>query len=451
MENQTKQTYKSVNYDNVDFSKMDKKKMFSVIVELIKENKMLLHNNTKLESEIKDIESKSKNGAKIEKVYEKKIDDVIAQLCPDLAALLDNDEKMSLDYKFASLVETIMSDKQKYISTITNLKEQVKNQKILLDEMKEKLIKMIENQRNIPTTDNLDDEDEDEVVEDKHQVELIREEQPVETNGDENEASSAPAITFKTIDINEMVAEFDDISAQIVLAIGSEGLSAYPEILEYVNDKLGSISDTRFENCFNKLATKQVIEVDQVSSFSKPRMRVASLTDSIGVTAFKQLSKGNTPVVSEKQKMIKENDNLNHGYSIKDTAKYLEGLSYENISIDRASNTIKFEGQRSWIPDIIAQNPITKRNEYFEIELGNHNQTNFEEKLTKANLKASILKIIVPNKSIKENLLQKVKTWKESKNVAPTINIYVMTFTELKNKENLVPASRVVVSDDEEE
>jgi hypothetical protein len=180
-------------------------------------------------------------------------------------------------------------------------------------------------------------------------------------------------------------------------------------------------------------------------------MRVASLTDSIGVTAFKQLAKGNTPVVSEKQKMIKENDNLNHGYSIKDTAKYLEGLSYENISIDRASNTIKFEGQRSWIPDIIAQNPITKRNEYFEIELGNHNQTNFEEKLTKANLKASILKIIVPNKSIKENLLQKVKTWKESKNVAPTINIYVMTFTELKNKENLVPASRVVVSDDDEE
>jgi S-adenosylmethionine:tRNA-ribosyltransferase-isomerase (queuine synthetase) len=157
MENQTKQTYKSVNYDQVDFSKMDKKKMFSAIVELIKENKMLLHNNTKLESEIKDIESKSKNGAKIEKVYEKKIDDVIAQLCPDLAALLDNDEKMSLDYKFASLVETIMSDKQKYISTITNLKEKEKNYKILLDEMKEKLIKMIENQRNILTTDNLDD------------------------------------------------------------------------------------------------------------------------------------------------------------------------------------------------------------------------------------------------------------------------------------------------------
>ena len=188
---------------------------------------------------------------------------------------------------------------------------------------------------------------------------------------------------------------------------------------------------------------------DKATTFSVPRgLRVVSLSKNIGNLVFKTIF-GNEAVLSEREKMIKENNNINHGYSILDTCSYLEELNYENIVYDRKANTIKFDGQRSWIPDIVATNPITNRTEFFEVELGTNNNTTIEEKLTKANLKASILKIIVPNKSTKASYISKVANWKNNKKNKPSIKVYVMTYTELRNKENLAPVTELMDEGDE--
>ena len=131
-----------------------------------------------------------------------------------------------------------------------------------------------------------------------------------------------------------------------------------------------------------------------------------------------------------------ENDNYEHGYNIKETCDVLrKNYGYEDVSMDRKTNTITVSNQNTWIPDIIAINPISKKKEYFEVEMGTHNTANFNFKLDKALLVTNELKIIAPNKIKADEILGKVRAWYNSKKNNPSIVVKVYTFVEFKRKE----------------
>lgn len=462
---------KVVKFDNVDFSKMSREKMFSTIVELIKEYKMLCQDLDKAHFEVEQARAKAGNVKKVEQMYESKLNSIIDRLTPNLSKELDSGKEMSVDEKIYSLIEEILTTKKAYVEEIVKNKETIKENKLLLDELKERLVEKIEECNNLNleldkkassvletnSRENSDLEVKSTSSEEKAEDDEVQETKPSKPESPvriieeiaKDEETKSEKITIQALNLNDLIDGFDEACRMILKAVGEEGLSSYPRILKYVADNSAGVSDSKIEISFNHLVDTKVLAQDKATTFSVPRgLRVVSLSENIGKLVYKTIF-GSEAVLSEREKMIKENDNINHGYSILDTCSYLEELAYEGISYDRSANTIKFEGQRSWIPDIIATNPITKRAEFFEVEMGTNNVATIEEKLTKANLKASVLKIIVPNKSTKATYISKVANWRNNKKNKPTIKIYVMTYTELRNKENLVPVTELTDEGDE--
>lgn len=86
--------------------------------------------------------------------------------------------------------------------------------------------------------------------------------------------------------------------------------------------------------------------------------------------------------IPEAFKFIKEHASLQHGYMIKDVAILIKQLElYDSISTSRRDNFIKLENNQAVIPDIIAV--CSDEVDYFEVECGNHNQTDFNDKCSK--------------------------------------------------------------------
>ena len=224
-------------------------------------------------------------------------------------------------------------------------------------------------------------------------------------------------------------------SLAVIKAVGIKGMSEFPEISRYVKEVDG-VSENRLETVVNNLEKEDIVEVERITTFQRNTgLRLIKLKDEIGYKLFKETFK-REPVKSEMQIIRAENDNYEHGYNIKETCDVLrKNYGYEDVSMDRKTNTITVSNQNTWIPDIIAINPISKKKEYFEVEMGTHNTANFNFKLDKALLVTNELKIIAPNKIKADEILGKVRAWYNSKKNNPSIVVKVYTFVEFKRKE----------------
>lgn len=141
------------------------------------------------------------------------------------------------------------------------------------------------------------------------------------------------------------------------------------------------------------------------------------------------------PVENEYQKLVREHGNAIHGYTIKDVAQILEDTGrYRTVSMSRRGNTITLPNGKVCIPDVVCCQPNSI--EYYEVECGNHHQSDFNDKCNKLKSITQNLYFVTQNKSDAENkIMPQIKNWiatcgKEQLRLSG-VTVYLTTITDL--------------------
>lgn len=153
---------------------------------------------------------------------------------------------------------------------------------------------------------------------------------------------------------------------------------------------------------------------------------------------------GKQPVVSERDVLIAQHDNLEHGFGIKCLKNIIENSgAYHDISMDRSENTVRLQDGTFYIADIVAKSKAKNGRSftaYFEYERGTHHQSDFSVKLNKAIRVTKFVDIVCPNATTVDVVKGKVSKWIESRGGAkglPNVRIRITTLYRLDGKKNI--------------
>ena len=117
------------------------------------------------------------------------------------------------------------------------------------------------------------------------------------------------------------------------------------------------------------------------------------------------------PAETEYQKVIREHGSAEHGYTILDAAQILKDTGkYRSVSTSRKGNTLRLSEDRSCIPDIVCC--LSNSMEYYEVECGNHHQSDFNDKCDKLKSITQNLFFVAPNKeTVEKKLKPQIEAW----------------------------------------
>ena len=117
------------------------------------------------------------------------------------------------------------------------------------------------------------------------------------------------------------------------------------------------------------------------------------------------------PAETEYQRLVREHENAEHGYIIKDVCQILKDTGkYRSVSMSRKGNHIKLPDNRSCIPDIVCC--MKNEMEYYEVECGNHHQSDFNDKCDKLKSITSNLFFVAPNReTVEKKLKPQIEAW----------------------------------------
>lgn len=166
--------------------------------------------------------------------------------------------------------------------------------------------------------------------------------------------------------------------------IVSQGISEEKTAKKAIIDKIilvlkDIVSDDAAWRYIKHLVALQLFHVQRIDTGYR-QFNVLLITE-IGRMLYMLHFRKKVPV-SEASNFIKEHASLQHGYMIKDASMLIKQLElYDTVTISRRDNFIRLENGRSVIPDIIAV--CSDEADYFEVECGNHNQTDFNDKCSK--------------------------------------------------------------------
>ena len=417
-------------YENVNFSKMSQKKLFEVINELLIELKKTRYSLNKYDTENIEFYESQKKAKSEKKDVEGNILFLARKISPTYNQL--NIENKTNNYAISEVIDMILKD---HLMMQRELQEKIldlEKQKVLDKKMLNELKNQLGDQRNQTFLENKDNDSKD--ISDSD-IEEFNDKVNITVEGSKTVYSSNEShVAIVAVDLDEARKTLGQTEWDIIEIMGKTGISLYPEILQKCIDEK-NYTESKVKTAYARLESLKVIATDQVQTAKVKRgVRISDLTSEIGQLLYKE--KFNTkPVESEKCRTIKDHGNLTHGYSIRETGIILESLGYTDVTTSRKTNGIHIGDNKYWIPDVIGTNPITGKKEYFEVEYGNHNTDNFDEKLTKANLKANILRFVVPSEIIKQKIKNKVEHWKAMQSKKTTsMTITICTIAELEQK-----------------
>lgn len=247
--------------------------------------------------------------------------------------------------------------------------------------------------------------------------------------------TNTPVLTIENVDA--YMSSMTDIMWDIMEAIGTEGYAKSNDILNWLDNHY----PTKYakSNVLNSLTTMKkmnIVTADNVSTGYR-RFQIFKFSQK-GEQMFK--AKFNKePAESEIDKITRDHDNVEHGYTIKDACELL--LNYHNCTeavMDRAQVSIKLPGGETYIPDIVA----TKENGekmYIEVELGNTPQKDFNNKCKKMLQVTKDLYFVTDvDETIRKKLEGQVSMWILSmggkEKIAGT-TVYLTTMTQLSKGE----------------
>jgi len=209
---------------------------------------------------------------------------------------------------------------------------------------------------------------------------------------------------FKVVDVEKIKKTLTELMWCYLMTLGETGLTEYSEIkadiLKSNPDK--KYGDTKIYNAHNSLIAAGLVTAEKIRTGSRWFLGV-ELTQ-LGCQIYVEKS-GKAPVESEMRALIREHDNLRHGYAIKDASRILADTGrYKSISTRRRTNTISLEGGKRCIPDIVCCGEGII--DYYEVDCGNHQQSEFEDKCNKLKSITKNLYFIAPTR---DDMLDKLK------------------------------------------
>ena len=236
-------------------------------------------------------------------------------------------------------------------------------------------------------------------------------EEVVENTFKETEIAGKSESKDENIDLEILKQELTPEILQILEAIGDEGLSEQPDIINYCAKNSTDSNACKYKVIEN-MVKKNILSSKKIETGC--RWFYAIDFTNIGKALFVEQYNKN-PVESEIKRLIREHDNARHGYMIKYAAEILSNIyDYSSVSTSRKKNYIHLSNGKACIPDIIA---IKEQNtDYFEVECGNHGQVDFNEKCNKLKLITKKIYFIVPDLNIMtRKLMPRIEKWiKES-------------------------------------
>ena len=208
---------------------------------------------------------------------------------------------------------------------------------------------------------------------------------------------------FKVVDVEIIKEAMTELMWTYLYVVGNIGLTEYPEIkAEVTNISEKKVSDSAVYNAHNGLLASGIITAEKISAGSRWFLGI-ELTQ-LGVQIYIE-KYGKAPAESEMKSLIREHDNLRHGYAIKDASRILSDTGrYKSISTRRRGNVINLEGGKRCVPDIVCCGEGFI--DYYEVDCGNHRQSEFEDKCNKLKSITKNLYFVAPTR---EDMLDKLK------------------------------------------
>ena len=196
-----------------------------------------------------------------------------------------------------------------------------------------------------------------------------------------NESTNNKNVVFVP-DILENFKPRDKEAFRIIVSSGvSEEKDAKELIIDrFIEEKDKSISSHTAYLHVKTLCDMALLKKKRMSTGYRP-FNILLVTP-LGQHTYRKLFRKEPPV-QEHYKLLKEHSSIPHAYMIKDVKTVLEKTgNFSRITMGRKENRIPLYDAKSVIPDIIAY--INDKPAYFiEVECGNHNQEQFNEKLNK--------------------------------------------------------------------
>lgn len=208
---------------------------------------------------------------------------------------------------------------------------------------------------------------------------------------------------FKVVDVEKIKNAMTDLMWTYVRVVGDTGFTEYSEIRSVIRaDSQKKVSDSSVYNAHNSLLSSGIIVSEKISTGS--RWFIGVEFSQMGTQLYIE-QYGKQPMESEKRRLIREHDNLRHGYAIKDATRILMDTGkYKSVSSKRRANTINLDGGKRCIPDIVCCGDTCI--DYFEVDCGNHLQSEFEDKCNKLK---SVTKNLYFIATTRDEMVEKLK------------------------------------------
>lgn len=234
----------------------------------------------------------------------------------------------------------------------------------------------------------------------------------------------------------EVLKNLNDKSMEMLKIVGRTGVSDTDSlkaiILEQAADQKTKIAKSSLSYTYNALINNQVLATEIIAHPLKKQFQIFWLTE-IGGVIYKDAT-GEMPVQAHCLQVRKDHDNFEHGYGILSLRDIVEEKgNFKSVSCDRKDNTITLKDGITYMPDVTA---VGKFKAYFEYELDNHNQSNFNIKLNKMASVTRFLNIVVPNRDAIKSITPKIETWIKSRGglgCLPGYKVRLSSLTALAN------------------
>lgn len=219
---------------------------------------------------------------------------------------------------------------------------------------------------------------------------------------------------YHMIDLDKFMKDITPVMWLVIQTIGDQGINEQSEIKSFILQnavgKDSSINDSTINIAISNLMRMQILK--RIKIVCGNRWFYIFELDEMGVRAYiGKYSK--KPVVSEAQKLIKEHDNIKHGYLIKEASMILKSkYDYESVSTSRKYNYIKLPNGKACIPDVTCAS--NGQVDYYEVECGNHNQDDFNDKCNKYRMVSKTIHFIVPQNEVLKTIQGQISAWIKS-------------------------------------
>jgi len=223
--------------------------------------------------------------------------------------------------------------------------------------------------------------------------------------------------------------KLDDTMWKMLEVIGTTGLARYPDIERHISEQTPDFVENRLRRAAKSLTEMNVLTLTKLKLSLTPTVNLYSLAE-IGNRLYRKRFQVK-PVDSEMLKIIKEHDNLEHGYGILELGQLLANSGkYKEVHAFNRAQPEKFSDGTQYIPDIYCTAHEGTLKTYFEYERGFHTQKDFNRKCDKMCNVTRYLNFVAPNRrDLIRRLYPLVKGWVKEKGQCDESNIIVRLTT----------------------